>query len=66
MNEERERLLTARELAERWRVSPDAVLDRWQAGELPGIRLFGGERGPVRFRESEIVALEEAWHRKAA
>lgn len=58
-----ERLLTARELAERWGVSADTILDRWQAGELPGFRIFGGERGPVRFRESEIAALEEEWRR---
>jgi len=61
-----ERLLTARELAERWNVSADTVLDRWQAGELPGIRLFGKKGGPVRFRLLDIEALEAVWTRDAA
>ncbi len=58
-----DRLLNARELAERWGISPDTIRDRWEAGDLPGIRIFGGERGPVRFRLSDIEALEEAWTR---
>jgi excisionase family DNA binding protein len=61
-----DRLLTAREVAERWGISADTVLDRWQAGEIPGLRLFGAKGGPVRFRESEIAALEESWHRERA
>ena len=58
-----DRLLNAREVAERWGVTANTVLDRWQAGELPGIRIFGSERGPVRFRLSEIIALEQSWRR---
>ena len=36
---------------------PATVLDKWEAGELPGFRLSSRA---VRFRESEILAwLEE-------
>jgi excisionase family DNA binding protein len=49
-----DRLLTAREVAERLGVSPATVL-RWvRRGELPAIRL---PSGAIRFRESEL----EAW-----
>jgi hypothetical protein len=51
-----ERLLTAQELGELLSLSPSAVLDRWQAGDLPGFRLFGRKGGPVRFRLSDIEA----------
>jgi excisionase family DNA binding protein len=54
-------LLTAAEVAEMLGVSTATVLDRWQAGELPGYRLWGKKGGPVRFRRSEIVALLESW-----
>lgn len=56
-----ERLLTARELAELLGLSPDTVLDRFEAGDLPGFRLFGKKGGPVRFRESEVRELLESW-----
>lgn len=56
-----ERLLTARELAELLGMSADWILDRWQAGELPGFRLGGVKGGPVRFRVSEIEARLEEW-----
>ena len=52
-----ERLLTARELAEWWGMTPAWVLDMWQRGELPGFRL-GRHRG-VRFYLSEIEAHME-------
>jgi len=57
-----ERLLTARELGELLGLSSSTVLDRWEAGDLPGYRLFGRKGGPVRFRLSEIEAKLEAWH----
>jgi predicted DNA-binding transcriptional regulator AlpA len=57
-----ERLLTAAELGELLGLSPSTVLDRWQAGDLPGFRLFGRKGGPVRFRLSEIEARLEVWH----
>ena len=50
-------LLTPRELAEWWGVTPDWVLDMWQRGELPGFRL-GRNRG-ARFYLSEIEAHME-------
>jgi hypothetical protein len=42
------RLLTASEVAERIGFSPDWVLDRFEAGDVPGYR-FGRKGGPVRF-----------------
>jgi Helix-turn-helix domain len=48
--------LTAQELGELLSLSPSTVLDRWQAGDLPGFRLFGRKGGPVRFRLSDIEA----------
>jgi excisionase family DNA binding protein len=56
-----ERLLTAAELAELLNLSPATVLDRFERGDLPGFRLFGKKGGPVRFRESEVLAVLEAW-----
>jgi excisionase family DNA binding protein len=34
-----DRLMTTREVADLLRVSPDTVLRRWRAGELPGFRI---------------------------
>ena len=56
-----EQLLTAAEVAELLSLSPCTVLDRFQAGELPGFRLFGRKGGPVRFRLSEIEAVLGPW-----
>jgi excisionase family DNA binding protein len=52
-----ERLVTARELAEHLGLSPDTVLDWFEAGRLPGFKLGGRA---VRFRESEILAWLES------
>ena len=49
-----DRLLTTREVAEFLGLSPETVLRRYRAGELPGYRLGSNV---LRFRESEI----EAW-----
>jgi excisionase family DNA binding protein len=55
-----ERLLTARELAELLGLTAGTVLDRFERGDLPGFRLFGGKVGaPVRFRWSEVEAMLE-------
>jgi GTP-sensing pleiotropic transcriptional regulator CodY len=43
-----DRLLTASEVAERVGFSADWVLDRFEAGDIPGFR-FGRKGGPVRF-----------------
>ncbi len=56
-----ERLLTARELAEVISLSPNTVLDWFEAGRLPGFRLGGRKGGPVRFRLSEIEVVLESW-----
>jgi len=49
-----ERLLTTRQVALWLGVSPETVLRRWRAGELPGYRLASNV---LRFRESEL----ETW-----
>lgn len=51
-----EPFLTAREVAERLRISPSTVLTYFEGGMLPGRRLRTGRRCPVRFRWSEIEA----------
>lgn len=56
-----DRLLNAAEVAEMLGLSPNTVLDRFQRGDLPGLRLFGRKGGPVRFRREEIEALLEGW-----
>ncbi|HEU6445318.1 MAG TPA: helix-turn-helix domain-containing protein [Gaiellaceae bacterium] len=56
-----DRLLTAAELGHYLGLSASTVLDRWQAGHLPGFKLFG-RTGPVRFRLSEIEATLADWH----
>jgi excisionase family DNA binding protein len=56
-----ERLLTARELGELLGLSSSTVLDRFEAGHLPGFRLFGRKGGPVRFRQSEVLEVLETW-----
>lgn len=47
-----DRLLTASEIAERVGFSADWVLDRFEAGDVPGFR-FGRKGGPVRFLWSD-------------
>lgn len=54
-------LLTARDVAQRLGMSPAWVLDRWEAGELPGFRIGGRKGGPVRFRWLEVEAVLETW-----
>lgn len=61
-----EPLLKAREVAELLGVSADWVLDKWQAGELPGFRLGDRPPAPVRFRLSEVEAWLEARRRGPA
>jgi predicted DNA-binding transcriptional regulator AlpA len=46
-----ERLLTARDLADELGLSADWILDEWQAGRLPGLRLSARM---IRFRVSDI------------
>jgi hypothetical protein len=59
-------LLTAAELADYLGLAPATVLDRWEAGDLPGFTLFGRKGGPVRFRASEVNAVLEGWRRGPA
>jgi len=52
-----DRLLTARDVAERLDVSAETVLRWTRRGELPAIRLPGGA---IRYREDELEGwLEE-------
>lgn len=55
-----EALLTARQVAELLGVSAATVLDKFEAGVLPGFKLWNG---PVRFRASELEAVLEGWRR---
>lgn len=58
--------MTARELSALLGLSPDWVLRRWQAGELPGYRLGGAGSHPVRFRASEVEAWLASKHQDGA
>jgi predicted DNA-binding transcriptional regulator AlpA len=49
-----EQLLKARDVAQLLGLEMGTVLDRFEAGDLPGFRLYGRKGGPVRFRLSEI------------
>lgn len=51
-----EQLFTAREVAEMLAMSPESVLRRWRAGELPGFRLAPNV---LRFRAADIDAWLE-------
>jgi excisionase family DNA binding protein len=54
-----DRLLTTREVAAFLGLSPETVLRRYRAGELPGYRLGSNV---LRFRESEIEAWLDSLH----
>jgi excisionase family DNA binding protein len=55
-----DRLLTTRELASYLGVSPETVLRRWRAGELPGFRIASNA---LRFDPDEVRAwLERCRH----
>jgi predicted DNA-binding transcriptional regulator AlpA len=45
-------LLTTRDVAELLGLSPEAVLRRWRAGQIPGFRLASNV---LRFDEAEIA-----------
>lgn len=50
------RLLTTRQLADYLGVSPETVLRRWRAGELPGFRIGSNA---LRFDPEEIAVWLE-------
>jgi excisionase family DNA binding protein len=54
-------LLKTRQVAERFGVETATVLGWYHSGELPGIRLNGRVGAPLRFRQSDVDALAEAW-----
>jgi excisionase family DNA binding protein len=56
-----DRLLTTREVATFLGLSPETVLRRWRAGQLPGYRLGSNV---LRFRESELEAWLEGTRRE--
>jgi len=56
-----ERLLTTREVAAFLGLSPETVLRRWRAGEIPGYRLG---TNVLRFDERDVLAWLEA-HRES-
>jgi excisionase family DNA binding protein len=47
------RLLTTRQVADAPAVSPETVLRKWRAGQLPGYRLASNV---LRFAESDVYA----------
>jgi predicted DNA-binding transcriptional regulator AlpA len=49
-----EQLVTARAVAEQLGMSVAWVLDRFEAGELPGFKYGDSAAAPVRFRLSEL------------
>jgi hypothetical protein len=53
--EEREQLLTRRDLAERWRVSGETLKRRERAGLLRALKIGRG----VRYRLGDILAFEK-------
>ena len=62
----RERLITARQVAELVGVSPETILRYTRAGELRGIRLPGTARGRLRYRPEDVEAWLEAHETGAA
>jgi predicted DNA-binding transcriptional regulator AlpA len=61
-----DRLLTARDVADRLGMSPDWVLDKFEARKLRGIKIGGTKNGRVRFRAEDIDAAIEDWTRGPA
>jgi excisionase family DNA binding protein len=57
-----ERLLTAAELAGLLGFSPATIVDWYERGDLPGLKVGGR----LRFRESEVEAWLEARHTRRA
>ena len=53
-------LWKARDVAEYLGLEIGTVLDRFEAGDLPGFRLYGRKGGPVRFRPADIDAWLES------
>lgn len=57
-------LLLTRDVAQRFGVQPGTVVDWVEQGRIPRsaiVRLGGTPRGRLRFIESEVEALLEAW-----
>jgi hypothetical protein len=48
-----DRLVTARELGELLSLAPGTILDKWEAGDLPGYKIGRA----VRFDPDEILAM---------
>jgi predicted site-specific integrase-resolvase len=48
-------LLTTRQLAERWQLTPDTILRNRRAGRLPSVKL---PTGAIRFRLEDVEAIE--------
>lgn len=52
-----DKLLTIKDLCERFRVSPSVIYEKVTNKEIPHIRLGTGPKAHIRFREKDI----EAW-----
>ena len=51
-------VLTAKQVAERWEMSPKTIREWARNGKLPSRRI-GGSRSLLRFRLADIVKFEE-------
>jgi hypothetical protein len=54
-------LLKARDVADMLGLEVGTVLDHFEAGDIPGFRLWGKKGGPVRFRLGEVLEVLETW-----
>jgi excisionase family DNA binding protein len=57
-------LLKASQVAELLGVTMPTVLAWWRRGILPGYRLGGGGRGPVRFSQLDVDEKLAEWRRE--
>lgn len=56
-----DRLMTVPEVADHLAVAVKTVHQNWRSWGLKGIRVGGGESGPLRFRAADIETLEARW-----
>ena len=54
-----DKLLTIKDLCERFRVSPSVIYEKVANKEIPHIRLGTGPKAPIRFKEKDIDAWIE-------
>lgn len=60
-----DKLLTIKDLCEKFRVSPSVIYEKVANKEIPHIRLGSGPKAPIRFNEKDIEAWVESLQVKA-